>query len=293
VSLKQRVRNKLPRSLQPIAKAIYYAVFRQTLRPRCAFMELRETLDPFLKKRIRQVASQNLPPPLMRYRVGGDTDPLLFVAIGERIVEDLERALKLHKARLADFSNVLDFGCGCGRTLARLTHRLPNQNFFGTDIDAEAIAWCSRNLRPARFQTNAPDPPLQFADDTFDLVYAISIFTHLDRRRQEQWTREFHRILRPGGSLVVTVNGETAAKQAGLDFAGLSDLVENGVSFLKCSKLSGIHPDWYQTSFNDPSYTQLAFGRYFDDLFYLSGVFGFQDAIVCRKAALSESGSYT
>lgn len=281
--LKHLLRRSLPGPALPLVKTLYYAAFRWTLRPRCLLAGLRERVDPSWRKPFRHLAGRRLPPPLLRYRVGEDLNPAMFVAIGRRITGDLERCLAAQGSSLATCTDVLDFGCGCGRTLLQLVDRFPAHRFSGTDIDAQAIEWCRQSLQPARFQVNRPEPPLDIAPGSFDLIYAISIFTHLDRRRQEHWIPEFHRLLRPGGALIVTVHGQAAAKRAGIVWAELGDLREQGVAFLASTKNAGIHPEWYQTSFNDRAYTERAFGRYFTGLCYLSGVFGFQDAIVCRK----------
>jgi SAM-dependent methyltransferase len=52
------------------------------------------------------------------------------------------------------------------------------------------------------------NPPLPFAEDnSFDLVYAFSVFTHIPAEHQEAWLLEMKRILKPGGFLVCTVAG--------------------------------------------------------------------------------------
>lgn len=145
-------------------------------------------------------------------------------------------------------------------------------------------ARCRSNLIPADFQVNRYEPPLMFADHSFDLIYGISVFTHLDKASQEQWIPELYRLLRPGGALIMTVNGTSAAEHAGVDLTQLSKLPEQGVVFLECDKLSTLHPDWYQTSFNEQAYTQKQFATCFGQIRYLTRVFGWQDAVVCRKA---------
>ena len=49
------------------------------------------------------------------------------------------------------------------------------------------------------FEQSAVEPPLRFADGSFDIVYAYSVFSHLSERVQLRWVEEFARILRPGG----------------------------------------------------------------------------------------------
>jgi SAM-dependent methyltransferase len=46
------------------------------------------------------------------------------------------------------------------------------------------------------------------ADDaTFDLVYSLSVFTHLSEPLQRFWIDELARVLRPGGFLLITTHG--------------------------------------------------------------------------------------
>jgi SAM-dependent methyltransferase len=40
------------------------------------------------------------------------------------------------------------------------------------------------------------------------LIYALSVFSHLDEPLQRAWLAEFRRLLRPGGLLVLSVLGE-------------------------------------------------------------------------------------
>ncbi len=49
-------------------------------------------------------------------------------------------------------------------------------------------------------------PPLEFDSASFDLVWAISVFTHLTDN-SIPWLLELHRILKPGGLLIATYMG--------------------------------------------------------------------------------------
>jgi SAM-dependent methyltransferase len=48
-----------------------------------------------------------------------------------------------------------------------------------------------------------------FPDQSFDFIYALSIFTHLTEPLQSFWVEELGRVLRPGGHLLLTVHGES------------------------------------------------------------------------------------
>ena len=79
----------------------------------------------------------------------------------------------------------------------------------GSDRDNGAVDWCRRHLPFAHLARNDLAPPLVFADESFDLVYALSVFTHLTEDLQEGWRDELRRVLRPGGRLFVTTHGRS------------------------------------------------------------------------------------
>jgi len=110
---------------------------------------------------------------------------------------------------------ILDFGCGSGRLLSGwwlLGHRGP---LAGCDLNPELIAWAQANLPAAiRFDRTELLPPLPYADAAFDLVTALSVFTHLGWETASRWAAELRRVLRPGGLLLLTTHGESYVRHA-------------------------------------------------------------------------------
>jgi len=51
-------------------------------------------------------------------------------------------------------------------------------------------------------------PPLPFPDGTFDLIYAISVFTHITTH-WAGWLLELHGLLRPEGVFIATFHGRS------------------------------------------------------------------------------------
>lgn len=103
---------------------------------------------------------------------------------------------------------VLDFGCGAGRAVRHLSEAARTGEVWGCDIDPACIEWDRANLDPGiSFVVNGPRPPLPLEADTFDLVYALSVFTHIDQH-WASWLIEMHRVLAPGGLLVATIMSE-------------------------------------------------------------------------------------
>jgi SAM-dependent methyltransferase len=222
-----------------------------------------------------------IPPALLRYRVSESTDPGLFLAVGEHTSQNIQAALLRVDKRIADFHSILDFGCGCGRTLLWLTRQFPDARFCGADVDAEAIAWCRAHLPAAYWRVSAERPPLAFADHEFDLIYIISVFTHLPADLQQRWLPELARILRPGGILLLTVHGERAWSQ--LDPAAAQRLRREGFLFQTSAKLRGVLPEWYHTAYHTQEYAVAQVGAHFRVLAYVPGGMGDQDVIVAQR----------
>lgn len=228
-----------------------------------------------------------LPPPRLRHRVHGAMDATSFLQVGSRCAADVAILAKDHDRDFAAYDNVLDFGCGCGRTLRHFEHRPPTQHLHGTDIDASAIRWCQEHLHGlAAWNVNAVLPPTSYPDATFDLIYAISVFTHIDEATQFAWLRELNRIAKPGARLILTVHGEHVYRHS-LGPDDLSVVERQGFLFrVKQTgrwKLDGL-PDWYQTSFHTKDYVASHWSRLFDVVSHVErGMAGYQDAVVLSK----------
>lgn len=153
-------------------------------------------------------------PAWLRYRVQGTPDLTTYVEAGRLSRASISASLNLIGRRLGEFPRILDFGCGCGRTLRWMRDLTREATVWGVDIDAEAIDWCRGHIGPARFEVTNPVPPLPFPDNSFDLIYALSVFTHLDYPGQIAWLTELRRVLAPGGIVLLTFLGYTPEKYA-------------------------------------------------------------------------------
>jgi SAM-dependent methyltransferase len=135
-------------------------------------------------------------------RVAGTADADWFLRSGRAAYDAIASHVPLESVR-----SVLDFGCGCGR-VTRWFESFDG-GVAGSDVSRPAIDWCRDNLPFARFEVNGLAPPLAFDDGSFDLVYALSVFTHLTEELQLAWRDEVRRVLRPGGLFLLTTHGRS------------------------------------------------------------------------------------
>lgn len=144
-------------------------------------------------------------------------DRLIYETFGlnyKRFYDDSYDAARWIMNKLStytDFENkrVLDWGCGAGRITRHLPEILPqNSVIYGCDIDERAIQWCLANFKEIHFCHHFLLPRLPYESNFFDIVIGISIFTHLSEQYHKEWISEIDRILKPGGILYITTQGE-------------------------------------------------------------------------------------
>ncbi len=122
-------------------------------------------------------------------------------------------------------SNIVDIGCGCGKSAAALRDfRYADVEFsghyYGFDIDEALVSWCSSHFPPERFTfslvngkstvypaSGKPQAERSLAlcqDNSIDLVFSQSLFSHLLEEDLEHYVRESFRVLKPGGAMCMT-----------------------------------------------------------------------------------------
>jgi SAM-dependent methyltransferase len=148
-----------------------------------------------------------VPPAALMHHATGITDKHRFIWSGRLTMARMIDMLQNVGIELNRISSILDFGCGCGRLTRYLLLLFENAKVYGTDTDALSISWCEANLKPGNFSTSRAQPPLQFANESFDLIVSYSVFTHIHESDQAAWMSEMSRILKPEGLLVFSTQG--------------------------------------------------------------------------------------
>lgn len=102
---------------------------------------------------------------------------------------------------------ILDWGCGVGRITKHIRLLNPGAIIYGCDINERMIAWDKENYPGISFTVISNFVPTLYAPGFFNLVYGISILTHIEAEQQLNWITELHRILENKGVLLVTTQG--------------------------------------------------------------------------------------
>ena len=155
----------------------------------------------------REWGDAPLPPENLAYDAYGSLDWDFYWGFGRLIAGFLAERFRAH----APAGRVLEWGCGPARIVRHLPALLgPAWEVHATDTNQATIRWCAEHLPDVRFAQNGALPSLPFADNRFDCAYSVSVFTHLPEEAQAAWADELRRVLRPGGLLVCTLNGDAS-----------------------------------------------------------------------------------
>ncbi|HEX8252184.1 MAG TPA: class I SAM-dependent methyltransferase, partial [Thermoanaerobaculia bacterium] len=162
---------------------------------------------------LRGRSAELLPPPTAVDEIGGHD----FAAIGRHLAD-----IAIDLGALAPDGTIVDIGCGYGRLAVPLAKHLQRGRYRGFDVSRGAIAWCNRWIVPrhphcefvrvdvrnghynSRGAIAAEEFVFPYEARSADVVFASSLFTHVQEGALRQYITEAARILRPGGRLVAS-----------------------------------------------------------------------------------------
>ena len=118
------------------------------------------------------------------------------------------------------YDRVFDFGCGCGRVARQMllqSSHVPSR-YYGVDLFRPSIDWCRDNLSKAnpnfvfehvdvfnpQLNPGGIDQAPMPTDETFSLINAHSVFTHILERNLKFYFSECVRLMEPGAIMRAT-----------------------------------------------------------------------------------------
>ncbi|MEH1934005.1 MAG: class I SAM-dependent methyltransferase [Nostoc sp.] len=216
------------------------------------------------------------------YRVYGSNDVHIYIKNGYthfQRMRDLFLSLFTNSKKL----RVLDWGCGCAG-LGRYFIDDSYFEYFGCDIDGENIQWCKNFIAENAFSEVLPKTPTPYPDGEFDLIFGISVFSHLNEENQFLWLEELHRLLKRNGFLLVSILGTQAISK--IQSPLCLDILEKGFVFSSSDhKIGEIIDDqsYYGTAYHTIDYVMENWTKDFSLYQYTQSFLGHQDLVILKK----------
>lgn len=228
----------------------------------------------------------NYPPAHNVQRVQRLSNPVGSVIAG---FSDCHRLMKI-AARYKDMSSdlkIADWGCGFGRVARHLPSFAPSSTVVGIELDDINLRWMRENLPEiASVMAKLPaEVPLQ--GGSIDILYGVSVMTHIRRHEQIEWLRELVRIVNDDGVLLLTVAGANSIAFASRWMSGENlDKWDSNREIVFDNK-GGIDADiggggYYIQSKQDISVIRKYWSEIVEIVDYIPSAFGYQDVIVAR-----------
>jgi SAM-dependent methyltransferase len=180
-----------------------------------------------------------------------------YLSDGWRTMSELMLLLEQLDRPLLKTQSVLEFAAGFGRFTRHLARALPKR-VTCTDIQPGSVEFLREQFGVDAFYS-ASNPEEIIYPRQYELIFVLSLFTHLPVERWGAWLKHLHRGLAPGGLLVFSVHNEMAAKEEGVRFD------QRGTYFIRSSESPQLSADEYGTTFTTDGFVaaqvEIALGR--------------------------------
>jgi SAM-dependent methyltransferase len=164
-----------------------------------------------------------------------------YLADGWRTLAELMLVLERIGRPLLGMDSVLEFASGYGRFTRHLARVLPGK-VTCADVMPGAADFLRDRFGVAAFDS-AHDPAAVAFPGRFELVFVLSLFTHLPLHAWGPWLRALAGAVAPGGVLLFSVHNEAAGLEAGVSYGS------DGTWFLPSSESSSLDGGTYGTIF--------------------------------------------
>jgi SAM-dependent methyltransferase len=183
---------------------------------------------------------------------------------------------------------ILDWGCGVGRVVIHIDKFTEaGTSIHGCDINEQMISFNKKYGKNISYSLIAYTPPTNYKNEYFDLIYGLSILTHIEPSMQENWIREIYRMLNTNGIFLFTTHGRYFYSKLLQSEKQLLDL--HGV-FSKTYSKKGHR---MMSTYNSPEALEKLLEKYFEILEFHDGEIdqsktGGQDLWIVKKLPLTK-----
>lgn len=117
----------------------------------------------------------------------------------------------LGELRVSETATLLEFASGYGCVTRHLSKTLPRTQLTSCDIHSGAVAFLGKELKASAVLSDRVPEHLNIRQ-LYDVVFALSFFSHMPRSTWLRWLLALYARVRPGGHLIFTTHGAVSAQ---------------------------------------------------------------------------------
>jgi len=173
-------------------------------------------------------------------RDGQSSNPVrAYLADGWRTLSELMVLLERLERPLLKTESMLEFASGFGRFTRHLAPLLPGR-LTCSDVLPGSAGFAREQFGVEAFESSFEPETLAFPQ-RYDLVFVLSLFTHLPVSDWQRWLKALSEAVNPGGLLLLSFHNEQVAEDYGVEF-------DDGCFFVASSESPSLDPDHYGTT---------------------------------------------
>lgn len=203
-----------------------------------------------------------------------------YFADGWRTLSELMLLLEKVDQPLSKVQHFLEFASGHGRFTRHLAKAIGTEAVTVSDVVEDSVQFSTQTFGVKGF-VSTTEPEQVVWPQRYDVVFVLSLFTHLPLKSWGRWLSHLYQSVQPGGVLVFTTHGlEAQARQQ-------VAMNEEGFRFFPSSESNAIESQEYGTTFTSDAFvrSQIAqtVGLEHLQLFAPTAFWNYQDAYIIAK----------
>ena len=172
-----------------------------------------------------------------------------YLSDGWRTTLELQQLLEGQNRSLRQCGSFLEFACGHGRFTRHLVNYMAVDNISVSDVVPGSIDFLQAHWPVKGFYSTIAPEELMIPQ-RYELIFVLSLFSHLPSSTWSAWLQKLYNALEPGGLLIFSTHGEKCARMAGVS------LNDEGYAFYASSESSALDGETYGCTYTSPAYVQ-------------------------------------
>ncbi len=200
-----------------------------------------------------------------------------YLSDGWRTMVELQEILDQHALSVRRCESMLEFASGHGRFTRHLARVLNQGQLTVSDVVPGSVDFLRDAMGVKGFYSSTKPDELKIPEK-YDLIFVLSLFSHLPSTVWNAWIRVLHAALKPAGLLIFSTHGEKCAALEGVQ------LDRQGYQFFASSESSALEGEIYGSTFASMAYVKNAVTQALGSTVKIETIpnhfWGNQDAIV-------------
>ena len=171
-----------------------------------------------------------------------------YLSDGWRTLSELMVLLEAVNQPLLQTGSVMEFAAGFGRFTRHLVKALPGR-VACTEVMPGSVNFLREQFGVESFESSHNPAQINLPGQ-YELVFVLSMFTHLPTPMWTPWLLTLKRLVKPGGLLIFSVHNENVATEAGVIFDA------DGTHFIADSESSSLDVNTYGTTYTTRKFVE-------------------------------------